>query len=144
MAVISFLLVVAATAVTGGLLWALAVVILEISCGVKLVLQKHVESPYQRGDNGAALDLIGLLRHAFVLVPLTVFLAYAAWLVEAAAICLTGGVVAGYYLLLQQIWPRASVIGCAILGISVFRSYDAYFEHQVASRLRQRLSLASR
>ena len=128
------------TRITGGLLWALAVVILEISCGVTLNLQKHVEAPYQRGNDGAALDLIGLLRHAFVLVPLTVFLAYGAWLVEAAAVCLAGAVVAAYYVILQKIWPQASLAGCTLLGAMVFRSYDTYFQHQVASRLRQRFS----
>ena len=128
------------TVATGGLLWALAVVILEISCGVKLVLQKHVEAPFQRGDNGSALELIGLLRHVFVLVPLTVFLAYAAWVVEAAAICLASATVVTYYLVLQRAWPQGSLEGCVVLGALVFRSYDAYFQHQVASRVRQRLS----
>ena len=125
---------------TGGLLWALAVVILEISCGVKLVLQKHVERPFQREDNGVALDLMRLLRHVFVLLPLTVFLAYAAWIVEAAAICLTGGVVAAYYFMLQRIWPEGSVLACLVLSSLVFLSYDAYFQHQVASRIRQRFA----
>ena len=134
-----FLAVVTSCA-AGGLLWALAVVILEISCGVKLVLQKHVESPFKREDNGVALDLMRLLRHVFVLVPLTVFLAYAAWIVEAAAIGLAGGVVLAYYYILQKVWPRGSLLGCLVLSILVFRSYDAYFQHQVAARVRQRFS----
>lgn len=125
---------------TGGLLWALAAVILEISCGVKLVLQKHVERPFQREDNGVALDLMRLLRHVFFLLPLTVFLAYAAWIIEAAAICLTGGVVAAYYSILQKVWPQGSVLACLILSVLVFTSYDAYFHHQVAARVRQRLA----
>lgn len=125
---------------TGGLLWALAVVILEISCGVKLVLQKHVERPFQREHNGVALDLMRLLRHVFVLLPLTVFLAYAAWIVEAAAICLTGGVVAAYYSMMQKVWPEGSLLACVVLSILVFISYDAYFQHQVAARIRQRLA----
>ena len=107
-------LAIAAIVLTGGLLWVLAVVILEISCGVKLVLQKHVEKPFQRGDNGSALDLINLLRHVFVLIPLTVFLAYAAWIVEAAAICLAAGVVFAYYVVLQRVWPEGSLPGCAV------------------------------
>ena len=129
--------------VTGGLLWALAVVILEISCGVKLVLHQHVEHPFQREDNGVALDLMRLLRHVFVLLPLTVFLAYAAWIVEAAAIFLTGGVVAAYYSILQRVWPEGSVLACLVLSILVFISYDAYFQHQVAARIRQRLTISS-
>lgn len=123
---------------TGGLLWALTVVILEISCGVKIVLQKHVDHPFKREDNGVALDLMRLLRHVFVLLPLTVFLTYAAWIVEAAAICLTGGVVAAYYCILQKIWPEGSVLACVVLSILAFISYDAYFQRQVAARLRQR------
>ena len=87
MTVLGPLLALVTTVATGGLLWGLAVLILEISCGVKLVLQKHVETPFHRGDNGSALDLIELLRHVFILVPLTVFLACAAWIVEAAAVC---------------------------------------------------------
>lgn len=133
-------LVLGVATLTGGLLWALAVVILEISCGVKLVLQKHVERPFQREDNGVALDLMRLLRHVFVLLPLTVFLAYAAWIVEAAAICLTGGVVAAYYSIMQKVWPEGSVLACLVLSILVFISYDAYFQHQVATRIRQRLT----
>ena len=138
MTVVGPLLALATTVATGGLLWGLAVVILEISCGVKLVLQKHVETPFHRGDNGSAL--IELLRHVFILVPLTVFLACAAWIVEAAAVCLAAGVVVAYYLLLQTVWPQGSLAGCVVLGALVFKSYDAYFQHGVASRLRQRLS----
>ena len=134
------LLAVIMTCLSGGLLWALAVVILEISCGVKLVLQKHVESPFKREDNGVALDLLRLLRHVFVLVPLTVFLAYAAWIVEAAAIGLATGVVVAYYYVLQTVWPQASLLGCFVLSVMVFRSYDAYFQHQVAARARQRFT----
>ena len=140
MGALGFVLGLVATAVTGSLLWVLAVVMLEISCGVKLVLQQHVERPFQREDNGVALDLVRLLRHAFVLVPLTVFLAYAAWIVEAAAIGLAGGVVMAYYIVLQQFWPKGTLLGCLILSAMVFRSYDAYFQHQVAARLRQRLT----
>ena len=127
---------------TGGLLRALAVVILEISCGVKLVLHQHVEHPFQREGNGVALDLMRLLRHVFVLLPLTVFLAYAAWIVEAAAILLTGGVVAAYYSILQKVWPEGSVLACLVLSVLVFTSYDAYFQHQVAARIRQRLAIS--
>ncbi len=140
MTVLGPLLALVTTVATGGLLWGLAVLILEISCGVKLVLQKHVETPFHRGDNGSALDLIELLRHVFILVPLTVFLAYAAWIVEAAAVCLAAGVVVAYYLLLQTVWPQGSLAGCIVLGALVFKSYDTYFQHGVASRLRQRLS----
>ena len=125
---------------TGVLLWALTVVILEISCGVKIVLQKHVERPFQREDNGVALDLMRLLRHVFVLLPLTVFLTYAAWIVEAAAVCLTGGVVAAYYCILQKVWPGGSMLGCLVLSVLAFISYDAYFQHQIAAKLRQRFS----
>lgn len=134
------LLAFATTILTGGLLWALTVVILEISCGVKVVLQKHVESPFHRGDDGSALDLIKLLRHVFILVPITVFLAYAAWIVEAAAVCLAVAIVAAYYLVLQIVWPQGSVAGCAVLGTLVFRSYVAYFQHGVASRLQQKFA----
>lgn len=134
----AFALVVAI--LVGGLLWALTVLILEISCGVKIVLQKHVERPFKREDNGVALDLMRLLRHVFVLLPLTVFLTYAAWIVEAAAICLTGGVIAAYYCILQKVWPEGSVLGCLVLSVLAFTSYDAYFQRQVAARLRQRFT----
>ena len=123
---------------SGALLWLLAVITLEISCGVSLVLKQRLENPYQREGAGNAADLISLLRHIFVLVPLTVFLAYAAWVVEAAALAVALGIVAAYYTVLQYIWPNASVIGCIILALCVLSSYDAYFQHRLFSRVRQR------
>lgn len=123
---------------SGGMLWLLAVVILEISCGVSLVLKRHVETPYKRDGAGTAVDLIGLLRHIFVLVPLTVFLAYAAWIIEAAALVFASGLVGAYYTVLQYIWPSASTYACTVFGVCVFASYDAYFKRQFLSRFHQK------
>ena len=129
---------------SGVLLLLCAVVILEISCGVSLILRKHVETPYRTEGAGSAIDLIGLLRHIFVLVPLTVFLAYAAWMVEAAAILIASGIVGAYYTILQYIWPQASVLACAVLGVSVYVSYDAKFKRQFLSRVYKRFFARSR
>ena len=129
---------------TGGVLWLLAVVILEISCGVSLVVKRHVETPYRTEGAGSAVDLVGLLRHIFVLVPLTVFLACAAWVVEAAAILTASGIVGAYYTILQYIWPQASIVACTALGMSVFVSYDAYFKRQFLSRLHKRSFASSK
>lgn len=126
---------------SGGALWALAVLILEISCGVSLVLQQHIERPYRRDGSGSAVNLIGVLRHIFVLVPLTVFLAYAAWIVEGAAILSASALVGAYYTILQYICPQASVVACTVLALCVFASYDAYFKRQFLNKVRQLLHI---